>query len=174
MDEKLKQSFPLITENHCLKIISAIRFYVYDDPDTDQICFTDQEPDEYQNFRIENPDNKPIRFLAVDHCLFFDDGPKKCDFILYDESVFCFIELKGVKKRKRKNAKREAEEQILTTVELFQEKLESFKGRILEAYLCVGYRTGRPSTLSRSQRAKRDFARINVKLYDGCRREFQL
>jgi hypothetical protein len=175
MDKKLERVFPGITENDCLKIISDIRFYVYDSPDTEQSCVTKTEPQEYQHFSVTNPGGKSIRFLSLDHCLFFDDGPKRCDFVLYDETVFCFIELKAVRRdvhNRRKTAKRYAEKQLLAAIELFQEELKSFGGRALEAYLCIGYRTARPSILSRSQRAKRDFVKLDVKLYDGCRKEF--
>ena len=175
MDKKLERVFPGITDKDCLNIISGSRFYVCDSPDTEHACATLREPEEHQNFRITNPECKPVRFLPVDHCLFFDDGPKRCDFVLYDETVFCFVELKAVHRnvhKKRKNAKRYAEKQLLASIELFQRELKSFEGRVLEAYLCIGYRTGRPSILSRSQRAKRDFVKLDVKLYDGCRKEF--
>lgn len=161
--------------NRCLKIISDDYFYVYDSPEAARACASLKQSEEYQNFKVTNPNHKSIRLLATDHCLFFDDGLKKCDFILYDEAVFCFIELKAVRKdihKKRKNAKRYAEKQLLTTIELFQEKLRDFGGRILEAYLCVGYTTARPSLLSQSQRAKRDFVKLNTKLYDGCQKQF--
>ncbi|QTA85421.1 hypothetical protein [Desulfonema magnum] len=175
MDKTLERIFPGMTDNECLKIISDILFYVYDNPDTDQAFATVTEPEEHQNFRITNPACKPVRVLSVDHCLFSDDSFKKCDFVLYDEAAFCFVELKAVHRdvhKKRKNAKRYAEKQLLATIELFRKELGNFGGRDLEAYLCVGYRTGRPSILSRSQRAKRDFVRLGVKLYDGCRKEF--
>ncbi|MDM8525953.1 hypothetical protein QUF80_21475 [Desulfococcaceae bacterium HSG8] len=175
MDKKLERVFPGMTENDCLKIISDIRLYVYDSPDTGQACIEKRKPEQFQHFSITNPEGKPIRFLSLDHCLFFDDGPKKCDFVLYDETFFCFIELKAVRRdvhNKRKTAKRYAEKQLLATIELFQKELKSFGSRVLEAYLCIGYRTGRPSILSRSQRAKRDFVKLGVKLYDGCRKEF--
>lgn len=36
MDKKLEHIFPGIADNNCLKIISDRRFYVYDNPDSEQ------------------------------------------------------------------------------------------------------------------------------------------
>ncbi len=173
MDYLLKSHFPGISINNCLKIISDSHFYVYDCPHTKQSTITLTEPAE-QNFKVSNINSKPIRFLSIDNCLFFNGDDKKCDFALYDEISFCFVEIKGIRKdehRKRKNAKRNAEIQLLAMIELFQNKLD-FSNIKLEAYLCVGYATTRPSTLSKSQRAKRDFVKLKTKLYDGCQKSF--
>lgn len=173
MDKLITNTFPEVSVNGCFEIVSDSQFYVYDCPQTKQSRITLKKPNE-QHFKALNINSKHIRFLSVDNCMFFGGDGKRCDFILYDEMTFCFIELKEVKKddhQKRKKSKRIAEQQLLPVIELFQSKID-LSDKVLEAYLCIGYASTRPRILSKSQRAKKDFARLKTKLYDSCQKQF--
>ncbi|MCP4701971.1 MAG: hypothetical protein GY862_34695 [Gammaproteobacteria bacterium] len=178
MDALLKAHFPLIANNNCLEANDSSVFHVYDDPTAGRCRIdTAMEIPEEQSFVVDNPDNKQIRLLAVDHCLLFDGEGKKCDCILYDDTYFCFIELKDVisdDHQKRRRARKDAKPQLLATIELLQDSLpaSALADITQEAYLCVGRRPARPAIKSESQAAMRDFAAKGVSLYDGCRKAF--
>lgn len=104
MDKSIIDNFYAVSANECLEIVSDSLFYVYDCPQTKQSIITLKKPDE-QHFKTVNINSKPIRFLSVDNCMFFGGDGKRCDFILYDEITFCFIELKEVKKDEHKKEK---------------------------------------------------------------------
>jgi hypothetical protein len=173
MDKSLKLSFSKINDNHCLETKADKLFYVHDCPHTKKSIISLEKPAEH-HFKVINKKAQSLRFLGIDHCMFFDGDFKKCDFALYDNATFCFVELKEVKKddhQMRRAAKKKAEQQLLSVIELFQNTLD-FSKTNLEAYLCVGFQRTRPSFLSKSQRAMKDFVRLKTKLFDGCEREF--
>jgi len=156
MDNKLRTICAQI-EHHCLETISDRDFYIYDS-DEEQRCFIDKEGNHStgaQLFKVINHNNQNIRFLAIDKCLFFDsDKFKRCDCLIYDEKYLCFIELKKVDTtRNRNSAKKTARAQLYSTITIFKEKFD-FENRIVEAYLCVGYKPTKPAILASSQSAK--------------------
>jgi hypothetical protein len=175
MDNKLRAIFAQIEENHCLQTISDTEFDIYDSGE-EQRCFilSDESiSSSTQLFKVINPNNQNIRFLAVDKCLFFDgDKFKRCDALLYNEEYLCFLELKKVDAtRNRNSAKKTARAQLYSTIRIFQQKMD-FENRIIEAYLCVGYKATNPAILASSQSAKVAFEDLKARLYNGCQKRF--
>lgn len=154
-----------------------MEFYVYDDKSTNRCCTSLTEPVGEQNFKIENPKCKTIRVLAVDHCFLFDADGENCDAILYDNNHFCFVELKKITSKNpdtRKIRKRKARSQLMATIDLFSLPVGPtiLANYQLEAYSCVGDTPTQPAILSQNQAAKRDFAKKQVQLFDGCEKQF--
>ncbi len=175
MDNKLRTLFAKIEEHHCLEIISDSAFYIYASGE-EQRCFIlsdETNSSDTQLFKVINDNNQNIRFLAIDKCLFFDsDKFKRCDCLLYNEEYLCFVEIKKVDTtRHRNSAKKTARAQLYSTITIFQDKID-FENRIVEAYLCVGYKPTNPATLASSQSAKVAFEDLKAKLYNGCQKRF--
>ncbi len=175
MDKTLRAIFAQIEDNHCLETISDSEFEIYDSGE-EQRCFilSDESISSgTQLFKVINHNNQNIRFLAVDKCLFFDgDKFKRCDCLLYNEDYLCFVELKKVDTtRNRNSAKKTARAQLYSTIRIFKEKMD-FENRIVEAYLCVGYKPTNPATLASSQSAKVAFEDLKARLYNGCQKRF--
>lgn len=171
MDELLRNSFSKIEENCCLEISNKKEFYILDCPkDTDCITGRCYIKDDGQ-FKVLNPTEKDIRFLAVDKCIFFDsDTVKKCDCIVYDNTTTCFIEIKDCKTKQRKRSKKDAKKQLKTTIEIFDEKVDI---RNKEAYICLGTNSTIPSKLASSIDAIVEFEEeLNTKLFEGTQKSF--
>jgi len=57
------------------------------------------------------------------------------DCAIFDEEVFCFIELKDCKNKNIPTNRRKAKEQLIATIEFFRENI-NIKQK-LEAYICI-------------------------------------
>jgi hypothetical protein len=93
-------------------------------------------------FTVENNSLK-AGFIPIDGKFgLLSCGKSHCDFILFNENDFCFIELKlnassSEERAVRKNRKK-AVDQLSSTIDLFDEKLNSnYEDLNLEAYICT-------------------------------------
>lgn len=167
MIEDLKEAFQQIEQNNCLEFLNK-SFEIYDCEEEKRCYICKQDG----HFQVLNRDSKNIGFIAIDKCLFFDDDEfKKCDCIVFDEDTICFIEIKDCKPKRRKGHKKNAEKQLKSTIQIFQDKITIDKK--IEAYLCVGCSSTRPSRTASSKNAQAEFMRdFNAHLLDGCQKEF--
>jgi hypothetical protein len=124
------------------------------------------------DFSVLNPSLKEIYFLAIDKCLYTDESThKKCDFALFDEQTFCFVEIKDTYNRSSQH-KGKAKEQLRTTIELFK-ALFSFGDYTVEAIISWRYRPIRPAARTKMQEAAVEFRdELNVDLLEGNEKEF--
>ncbi len=131
----------------CLESESQANFYICDSPHDDVnektfIAITGNE----QGFKISNPNQKTIYHLPLDHC-FCDHlatyQGQRCDCIIFDDTYFCFAELKlNVRKPKKATDKcGDALKQLITTIEFFRNSFQSvtkdFLDYNLEAYVVM-------------------------------------
>lgn len=179
MIKNLHDAFPQIIENACLEFLNHKEFEIYDCPEEDKSCTKGRcYIQENGQFKVINPLSKEIGFLAVDKCIFFDDDKfKKCDCIVYDETTFCFIEIKefNTKKKigKRRREKRESSLlQVEATIKQFRDKFNV--ERNLEAYICVKqYTEGIPKSKASTSDQKLKFEEeLRTTLFDGCEKKF--
>jgi hypothetical protein len=163
----LKESFSQIEENMCLEI-KNIDFEIYDSKEDNRCYICEKDGD----FQVLNKDKLDIVFLAIDKCIFFDsDEFKKCDCVIFDAKTVCFIEIKDCKPKRRKGYKKQAQEQLKSTIKIFKDKIDIDKK--LEAYLCVGCSATRPSRPASSKNAQAEFLiNFNTLLFDGCQKKF--
>ncbi|MEA1917779.1 MAG: hypothetical protein U9N42_09705 [Campylobacterota bacterium] len=173
MIDELKEVFVNIKKNNCFKIITEEHFEIYDCKTEDASftigrCYIKESGD----FQVLNPNKQEISFLAVDKCIFFDeDDTKRCDAIVYNNDTICFIEIKDCKPKNRSSRKKDAKEQLRTTIKLFENKINIEKNR--EAYMCVGTSQTRPSKLASGMDAVLEFEEdVNSVLFDGCKKNF--
>lgn len=136
MKTQLENAFPCCKTGKCLETTKVLQFEVFD-CEIEKRCFIKKSAEELAHFHIENPHEKSIHFLAIDNGVYPDDVQKKCDFAVFDEQTFCFIELKHSKPRKRKERRKRAIQQLRATIERFQQQCD-FEDYNLEAYASVG------------------------------------
>ncbi len=175
MINSLKNTFPQIEQNSCLEFRIDKEFEIYDCDENDDNCTMGRcYVKENGQFKVINHGPKEIAFLAVDKCLFFNnDGFKKCDCIIFEDSTICFIEIKDCKNGQRAKRKKTAKEQLKSTLQIFKEAMDLEREH--EAYLCVGVSSTRPSTLSSSMDSIVEFEeKFDTRLFDGCQKEFKL
>ena len=169
----IEKSYPQITQNSCLEILTDLEFSIYDSEMGR--CFIQKEEDSVIHFTVKNPNQKEIGFLAIDKCIFMDnDKIKRCDCAVFDNKTFCFIEIKETNNRKSENS-RKAKEQLLTTIKEFKDKID-FSDKRLEAYVVVGLDFKKISPASKSQDllSTLKFERLGVTLFhDGNEKKFK-
>ncbi len=109
-----------------------------------RLTVIEERIDEKQNvFHISNPSAKAIYLLALDGCFFTEIDMKRCDCMLFDDLVICFVELKldVTSKRQRTEKLRDARKQLGLTIQYFKEQTrtltQDFFGFELEAYVVM-------------------------------------
>jgi len=131
MINSLKELFPHIEENGCIEILLDKEFAIYDDEE-DKRCYLTEENGQ---FIVLNPREEKITFLSVDACLFDSSDGSRSDCIVYDEELFCFIELKNCKNKNIKANRSKAKKQLIATIDFFTKNLALEQK--LEAYICI-------------------------------------
>lgn len=125
----------------CLEVKTDPQLQIRDHDEDNKPCVFEAKVTEDENvFSIDNPTTKELCFIAVDQCLLFNDSPKRCDCILFDDQTFCFIELKLSVTSRRQGAARakEAREQLEHTIQYFLNNIDHIlKGYLLEAYVVM-------------------------------------
>ena len=92
-------------------------------------------------FKVIN--NKQTVFIPIDGKKgLLQDGNSKCDFIIFDDTTICFVEIKlnatSDAERAIRKRRKEALDQIINTIYAFDAKLnKDYKGLALEGYVCT-------------------------------------
>lgn len=124
MIDNIKTAFPKLVENKCFSIQNT-DFGIRDDQDKQQapsyIVFEMEEA----HFKVKNPSNKEVHFLAIDKCLWNDSDKVggRCDFIVFDEASFLFVDIKKAKMRHASDYRKDAEKQLEATLQKFQAQI---------------------------------------------------
>ncbi len=138
MKQSIENAFPQVIHGICLEDTKAAEFWIFDESETKR-CYIRIEPtSDEKHFQVLNISAKNISFLAIDKCMFDDSikRQKRCDFAVFDESVFCFVEIKIVKAKNRKAERVNMYEQLRMTMQTFVENGVSFGNRKVEAIAC--------------------------------------
>jgi hypothetical protein len=174
MKSNLKSAFLQISKNNCIETIIKERFFIEDAKETGKsYAFYDSERSTSQFFSVINNNLKEINLLQIDNCLFFDSDGEKCDFALFDEKDFIFVELMKRKVKKRRSGIKKATNQLRSTLKVFKENKVDFTNYNLESYVCVGV-SGKPSISANKQDLMVAFEEdYNCKLLFDCKKEFK-
>lgn len=172
MQEQIFTAFPKCQTDDCLEEYTNAIFWI-EDPKEGGKCQVHVEENNQVDFKVINEDEKAIHFLAIDKCLLDDSDEEKCDFALFDDDVFCFIEIKESKPRTRKLRRKKALSQLETTITLFQSKLD-FTNYQLEANVCfsMGTKIFPQRNASSLANIKRFQDKYNTRLTEGNQNEF--
>jgi len=115
----------------CLENVQEKHFFIKDG-DNQEPAFIVEKNGE---FEVINRTDNAIKFLKIDSCIYSSDDTSRCDCAVYNNNIFCFIELKCIKPKNFSKKRKEAEEQLKATIIDFQNK-EVIKNKNLEAYVC--------------------------------------
>lgn len=174
IQSKIVATFPKCVENTCLETVNYVRFWINDPTDNQSKCEIVTEENPNNHFEIENFAEKKIHFLAIDKCIFQDsDEHKKCDFAVFDEMSFCWVEVKDVKPRNRKNSRKMAIEQLKRTIEIFKKNIDFGKIK-LEANVCFHSKIStRPQFSATNAAIVKEFQdEFRVRLTEGNKKIF--
>jgi len=167
--EEIQSEFEKCLINKCHENVNDKYFEIIDDEV--HKCYINTNKDIKGQFRIINNDSKEINFLAVDKCIFDNScPPKRCDFILFDNSVFSFVEIKVPSRVSGRSILRnEAIEQLKSTIiEFLGLKLINKLGLEIEAIICLCVKKSYPTfTSSKQSRVKEFQDDYNVVLKEG-------
>lgn len=171
MINSLKEVFPHLDEKKCLQIITKESFEIFDHEE-DKKCYIVEENGQ---FKVNNLQQKEISFIAVDECLFTSSDGSRADCIIFDDEVFCFIELKHCKNKNISRNRQKAKHQLMATIEFFKEKIDIEQK--LEAYICVTCSTNEEK-ITMTPRAKNEEAQLefeeflDTQLFYKCDKKF--
>lgn len=172
--KEIQNLFENCLTNTCHEIVKDKYFEIIDDG-IDK-CYINKDKNKKGHFRIINNDSKEINFLAIDKCLFKDSSPpKRCDFSVFDNTIFSFIEIKEANKSAgRRFLRNEAVDQLKSTIIEFSElKLFEKYGFQLEAIICLCVRKSYPTFTSTKQSIVKKFQdEYNVYLKEGNFKQF--
>lgn len=120
------------TFEDCIQKVEKQNFFIKDDTSDHPAYLVDTNG----QFEIISSTQKEINFLAIDDCLYDSSDDSRCDCAVFDESVFCFIELKVCKIKNQKVNRKKADKQLKETILNFKDE-NIIKGKTLEAYSCL-------------------------------------
>lgn len=131
MLSQIKNAFPQSELNHCIIALADSEFKILDKDEQAPASIHTEG-----SFQVLNPSQKEIHFLAIDKCIFFDsDNLKKCDAAVFDTNIFYFIEIKNIHKlARRSEARKNAKEQLLSTIKIFKERIDFSAYSLLAVY----------------------------------------
>ena len=120
MKQLIETTFPCKTGN-CIETRNETIFWVDEYPSNvfpKEIrgkSFTLFKTDDDKLFMVNNPYHKEITFVAIDAGI-FTDRSSKCDFALFDNQRFCFVECKDSVKKQRSKERKGAFIQLKATI----------------------------------------------------------
>ncbi|GEM_PF-833853 len=166
----------------CLETESQACFYICDSlhDDVNEKTFIVTTETE-QGFKIINSQQKTIYHLPIDHCFFehvtMYQG-KRCDCIIFDDTYFCFVELKlnVISYRKATDKADETRKQLGAVIEYFKNSFQTatkdFLAYNLEAYIVMQSRIY-PRHRARLNLIQGRFLELyGVKLFEKNEKEF--
>lgn len=170
MHNKIKEHFTGCSQNSCIVEVSELEFHVLDIKNC-KCKIANEEEKSSSNFRVSNPNKKAINFLVIDKCVFVDSEHKKCDFAIFDNCCFCFVEIKDTRTRSTEG-KRQGVNQLKVTIQKFKEKI-AYENYSLEAIIAWKYKSKRPAIATQMQSSKLEFVqKFNAKLLEGNEKTF--
>ncbi|GAB3739500.1 hypothetical protein GCM10027594_19690 [Hymenobacter agri] len=129
MKNRIRARYPHASSGDCISEHTAKKIHVYDHP-TEKRCRVrplDEVINPETDFTILNRSGRAFHLIAVDKCLLQDtDKVRRCDCVVYNPRVVCFIELKGPKKKNLADHIKSGAEQLRKSIAWFEE--EAFVG----------------------------------------------
>ena len=127
--------------------------------------------DEDKCLVVLNPNSSDIYHISIDACFLTPQNGyngRKCDFVIFNDRVFCFVELKSnaeSKKNVPKNLK-DARAQLGATITFFDDNKIDFSRHDLKAYIIMKNKLYPQDQASIKQRRKKFFDDYEVDLFE--------
>lgn len=131
MNAEQVSQHPRVAGGSCLQSLTVRQTAIYDhkkakDQSLDDLrldgrCYLRLPREEINEFDfiVRNTRARTFHFLAVDKCMFTDADGRRCDCIVFNDSVTLFIEMKENKTRARKEGRKSAIKQLCLSIEWF-------------------------------------------------------
>lgn len=120
----------------CLESVNKSHFFIQDGDNQEPSFIVDKNGE----FEVINHTSNPIGFLQIDSCISNSSDNTRCDCAIYNDDIFCFIELKCMKPINFSKNRKKAEKQLKATIINFRNE-DITKNKILEAYVCSNCKT---------------------------------
>jgi hypothetical protein len=139
LEERLSQAFENFSK--VFKTEFNKKFYITENEKT-STAYIELNNELDKVFTVEN-NSLQVGFIPIDGKFgLLSSGKSQCDFILFNENDFCFIELKlnavSLEERAVKKNWKKAVKQLNNTIDLFDEKLNAnYEDLNLEAYIAT-------------------------------------
>lgn len=157
--------FSSLDKKECLTEITEKVFYILDQKDTYSITHSDSNS--LYHVTVQNrTQTQSIYFLAIDHCLFDSSGIKRCDCLIHNQSIICFIEIKTVDFKGGNAARKAVKMQLEASIIYFKGTVD-LSGLAIRAYMCVGRIEPTPIVSARDINDRVRFANIGAELFQG-------
>jgi len=114
----------------CLETISKKHFFIADDIEQKPAFIKDTNG----QFEVINHTKKDINFLKIDDCIYTSKDDSRCDCAIFDDKIFCFVELKTCKRTAWKTHREKSKKQLENTILNFKNN-DIIKNKKLEAYI---------------------------------------
>ncbi len=176
MKRLIETAFPHCITNSCIEQETSTIIQIHDDEVLGRSCIH-RTPAvlQYPKFIIKNPAGKLIYFLAIDNCILFSHDGEKCDFAVFDDKVFSFVEIKkgGGSHLNKTQKKNTALDQLRATLAIFLPLIDFRRYRVM-ACISVGYFTQSPVASAQDLNLLVEFINnYNVELIEGNEIEFR-
>ncbi len=155
MRKQIETHFPIVVTNGCLQTVSDAEFGI-SEPEKDKGGRSIIVEKEGADFEVENPNQKDIIFWAIDDCTFTSGEGKRCDFAVFDDETFAFVEIKRVKLKNRQQARSEAVKQLTDMLDYCKRKLD-FSDYSLIVNIALKVKESHPLAKTRRQDAELSF-----------------
>lgn len=157
-----------------------MKFYIAENDNTSQsyiVPSTEISVDLDKCLIVLNPHSTKIFHLSIDACFLtqqYGYDQEKCDFVVFNDGLFCFVELKSnaeSKKKVRENLKK-ARKQLGATINFFDDNEVDFSNHILKAYIVLKNKLYPQDQASIKERRKKFFDEYEVDLFEESEVEF--
>lgn len=175
MKELISKTFPCLTGT-CLETVNHPIFWVDESQDNETIhlpkgkSFLRTTTNDDNLFTVYNESETQITFLAIDKGIFTDSSVfrfKRCDFALFDQRRFCFIECKDSVSKQRSKERNSAFEQLKETIQHFKQAI-NFDSYQLEAQVSLKAKKVFPrQQCTRTDKVKEFEDELNVALFEN-------
>ncbi|WP_162910881.1 hypothetical protein [Hymenobacter oligotrophus] len=149
MREIIENRFTHCRQKGCINIYPEPVSYYADPPGEGWVCrVPDEDFDPERHFTVYNSGERNIHLVAIDKCLIGRNKQirKRCDCVFFEERDVCFVEFKlraegreHEDDRNQQTRLEEAAEQLLQTIQLFEEEGLLTNEHRVRAYAFVGY-----------------------------------
>ncbi|RDB02809.1 hypothetical protein [Runella aurantiaca] len=138
MRQSIEAFFPQCIEGKCIETEQG-DFQIFDSEQEPKRCYIRKNEEEPTHFSVLNPAQKEVNFLAIDKCILYDNAKEHCDFAVFDDTRFSFVEIKARHPlhKRRLSDRKKARQQLQETILHFQENGIEFKNINLEAIICL-------------------------------------
>lgn len=156
--------FPNIINDGCINEIFEKHSFIFDDSITKKGIFVSAK-DKF-HLHIEKKHFDVLKFIQNDNCIMKSNNGKQCDFVIFDNEIICFSEIKATKEN-LSNRRREALLQIENTVKFYFEKGLFINYQFKKALITFDNNKRIAPQASKSTKRKEFKVKYNVDLDEG-------